>query len=294
MPINNISLNSLKILNAVIEYYSVTEAAKELEISSSNISYALKKLRQQTGQPLFTRTRHGLIPDSYALALQKQYLNISALSEQRREFIITTYSPIELLLGIYLQTHSESIPFLKFCSLADSQEERLTNIRNRTVDVDIGERLPDDNAVVSFPCMTSEMCVVVSQHHSTLRDTFTLEDWHAQSHILWQKGEVASPLRDDSLLNNPLPGKRKLACESSNLLAMAHLCAHSDNIMMIPEIFVSELQKLYPLKAFPLPWKDTPKFECFIHLHHGISKNPNTLNLRKLLNAVLHPATQQV
>lgn len=284
---NNINLSSLKILNAVIEHKTAVEAAKILNISCSSISYTLKKLRQQTGQPLFKRTRYALVPDNYALELQKKYLEISALSEHRKEFIITTYSPIELLLGLYIQESTEDKLFLQFASMSDSAEQRLKNMRNRAVDIDIGDRLPEDNAIVCYPYLQSDMCVMVSENHSKIKSSFTADDWYRNHHITWLRGnDDISNIINDINLNRNIFEKRKIACESTSLLAMAHLCAYSDNIMMIPEIFTGALQKTFPVKTYKLPWDISLKFNCYIHYHREISKNPNTMILLKMFDGV--------
>jgi DNA-binding transcriptional LysR family regulator len=284
---NNISLNSLKILNAVIEHRSAVDAAKALNVSCASISYTLKKIRQQTGYSLFKRTRYALIPDEHALELQKKYWEISALSTHRREFIITTYSPIELLLGLVLQETEKDDLLLRFSSMPDSAEQRLINLRNREVDIDIGSRLPEDNAIACYSYLQSEMCVMVSENHTTIKETLTEEDWYENLHITWSRGSNDFyDIINTSNLSKDIISKRKTACESTSLLAMAHLCAHSDHIMMIPQVFAAALQTVYPVKSYRLPWDISLYFSCCIHYHREISKNPNVASLLKIFDGV--------
>jgi DNA-binding transcriptional LysR family regulator len=60
--IRNIDLNLFVVLEALIREQSVTRAADRLGLSQPAVSAALKRLRQQLGDPLLVRTRDGMLP----------------------------------------------------------------------------------------------------------------------------------------------------------------------------------------------------------------------------------------
>src|ERR1039458_10848405 len=60
--IRNIDLNLFVVLEALIREKSVTRAADRLGLSQPAVSAALKRLRQQLGDPLLVRTRDGMLP----------------------------------------------------------------------------------------------------------------------------------------------------------------------------------------------------------------------------------------
>src|SRR5690349_21998338 len=64
-----IDLNLLVVLEALIETRSVTAAADRVGLTQSATSHALARLRSALGDPLFVRSRAGLVPTERTLAL---------------------------------------------------------------------------------------------------------------------------------------------------------------------------------------------------------------------------------
>lgn len=70
--IEQIDLNLLHVLHAVLLERSATRAAKRLHVTQSAVSNALARLRQALGDPLVVRNARGLSPTPRALALQPE------------------------------------------------------------------------------------------------------------------------------------------------------------------------------------------------------------------------------
>jgi len=70
--IEQIDLNLLHVLHAVLLEKSATRAAKRLHVTQSAVSNALARLRQALGDPLVVRNARGLSPTPRALALQPE------------------------------------------------------------------------------------------------------------------------------------------------------------------------------------------------------------------------------
>jgi predicted RNA-binding protein with PUA domain len=49
--------------------------------------------------------------------------------------------------------------------------------------------------------------------------------------------------------------------------------------MVIPEIFVAPLKKLFALKSLTPPAELRMKFECYIHYHRALNSELNQLDL---------------
>jgi DNA-binding transcriptional LysR family regulator len=64
-------LNLLITLEVLLEYRSVTEAARRLNLTQSAISKALGRLRRQFDDPLFHRASKGLVPTPFAERLRE-------------------------------------------------------------------------------------------------------------------------------------------------------------------------------------------------------------------------------
>lgn len=72
MNIEQIDLNLLHVLHAVLLEKSATRAAKRLYVTQSAVSNALARLRRALGDPLVVRNARGLSPTPRALALQPE------------------------------------------------------------------------------------------------------------------------------------------------------------------------------------------------------------------------------
>ena len=67
--INNVDLNLLKSLGALLVEKHVGRAAERMNITQSAMSHTLSRLRDAFDDPLFIRTSKGLEPTSRALEL---------------------------------------------------------------------------------------------------------------------------------------------------------------------------------------------------------------------------------
>ena len=88
MPIMNVidlrrvDLNLLVVFQALMQEGSVTRAAVKLSLSQSAVSAALARLRQQFADPLFERSRAGMVPTARALAISARVApTLSAIAE---------------------------------------------------------------------------------------------------------------------------------------------------------------------------------------------------------------------
>jgi DNA-binding transcriptional LysR family regulator len=69
VSIQNLDLNLLVVLDAVLTERSVARAARRLHVTPSAVSNALARLREALGDPLFARSGRGIIPTPRALEL---------------------------------------------------------------------------------------------------------------------------------------------------------------------------------------------------------------------------------
>ncbi|MGL4726823.1 MAG: LysR family transcriptional regulator [Scandinavium sp.] len=280
---NDISIRQLKIINTLIKCQSAVKAAQELKISPSAISYSLNQLKKQMGQELFVRTRSGLKPNEHALALQKKFEEISQLSSIKNEFVIATYSLIEMLLAEHIHLGSDAL--MHFTTMATCPEERLRKLKHREVDIDIGGKLPDDRAIVSRRFVRSETCILTAADHPRIQQNFTLEDWLENEHLSWQRGVGSLRGMVDKVDVHLMTG-RKIAWTSPNLLALAWHCSASEYVMIMPKMFIPFLQARFPLKAHTPPPALEMTFECYLHYHRAMEENINALNLDKISTAL--------
>jgi molybdenum-dependent DNA-binding transcriptional regulator ModE len=68
-----IDLNLIRAFVAIYETGGISAAADRLHVSQPSVSYTLKRLRDLLGEPLFTRTREGMVPTFFATQLYEKF-----------------------------------------------------------------------------------------------------------------------------------------------------------------------------------------------------------------------------
>lgn len=280
---------ALIVIDAIIEHKTATAAAEILNVSPGAVYYVLRKLQRETGKEFFTRTKTGLVPNDHALALYQKRKESSRVSAERDKFIITTFSPVELYIGLQLPELSDNALSLHFEGMPLTTERRLSDLKNHFVDIDIGHQLPDDRGVISHPCIHSDLCILASKDHGTIAHEFTEEDWHNNAHLLWLRGNegIADMIANRNYYRSIFE-TRKIAAESANLMAMTYMCANSEHIMLVPEVFVPSLKKMFPVKNFPLPWDIQLNFISYIHIHRSNAGNVKVIKLLNFLRDIFN------
>ncbi|MGR7254652.1 LysR family transcriptional regulator [Klebsiella aerogenes] len=278
---------AFRVIDALIEHKTVNATAEILNVSPGAVYYTLRKLREDTGKPLFIRTRHGMVPDKYAMELHEKNKALMSLTGERQTFIINTYAPVEFFIGLKLAELQDNSLLLHFRRMPLTSEERTQQLNRNFVDVDIGRPLPEKQSIKRYSCISSEMCVLVSATHSTIQQQFTPEDWYTSEHLIWLRGNegIADTVACHEQYREIFEA-RNVAAESANLLAMAHACSRSDYFMLIPKIFVPALKAMFPVRVFPLPWDMSVKFNCYIHVHRGNAEKPKMKELLNILNEI--------
>lgn len=74
---NDVDLNLLPALDALLTESSVTGAARRLGLSASAMSRALARLRSMTGDPLLVRAGSGLVPTPRAITMRDQVRDVA-------------------------------------------------------------------------------------------------------------------------------------------------------------------------------------------------------------------------
>lgn len=284
MKHEKIELKSLKILNAVLETKSVTAAAEMLAMSPSSITYAINKLRDITTNPIFTRSKGGVVPTTLALDLNSRYVKAMSLinegldvgatneaSDFSKEITISTCSFMEFWLSTSLLENGalkEEGISLKFTPHPLTDEERTSKLRNREVDIDIGTELLRDSSVTVYRLFSSNSMAMVSKSHPKIKTHMTQDDWHAFEHIRWTREDYGmTSMLGDAVTLNEVRDHRNVLVSSASSLNIVMLCAHSNNIMMIPRLFAGFLKDVLPVNIVDIPFDVEIQTEYYLHFH---------------------------
>jgi DNA-binding transcriptional LysR family regulator len=279
------NLKQLKIIDALIECGNATRAAAKLNVSAATISYTLGQLRKKHDEALFTRNCGKFIPSAIALELQAQYQELTLLNGEKKELIISTDAIIEFVLGQNMPLHADDTDSgsMRFINLESSAEQRLSKLRSRIVDIDIGGKLPTDSSIISAKFIESELCIMVNKDHPFIKDEVTREQWFECGHTRWLRDDgTVTSMVEDLDFSDALFADRVICYESVNLLLLAYVCSRSEYLMLIPKAFVAPLSQFYNIKAVKPPEGIPMKFECFYHYHHSMHEKVKSLSLSQM------------
>src|SRR4051812_6299771 len=76
--IRGLDVGMLRTFDALMQEQNVSRAAGRLFLSQPAVSASLNRLREAFGDPLFTRTSHGVVPTARAIALGPQVERVLA------------------------------------------------------------------------------------------------------------------------------------------------------------------------------------------------------------------------
>lgn len=244
---NDIDLNLLVFLDALLESRSVTKAARQVGVSQPAMSNALGRLRRLLGDPLLVRTSQGMQPTERARALRRPIRSAlsqveTAIAPQR------TFDPAstERLFTLLITDYAASVLIPRVIGALEKEAPGITlNILNAQADaVEQVERGQADfmvNRLEHLPSNFHEMelwtdhlaCLIRQDHPALDEDgTLSLEAYLEQSHILITRTGVGLGLMDETLAEQGM--NRRISVLTRQYQLPRELVANSDLVATLP------------------------------------------------------------
>ena len=247
--IDKLDLNLLRVFEAVFEAQHLTRAADLLALSPSAVSHALRRLRNNMGDPLFIRQGHAMVPtpacQRLAPVLFEHMSRLHQLLLQwakfdagltRQTFRIGMPEGVEIvLLPALRQEFFRQAPHASLASTGFDRASLGRLLSAGKLDAAVDVALPIGEPVCHQPLLRDDFCVVARRGHP-LRRSPTLKQYLAAGHVSVSGRAMGTVLEDASLLSHGLQRQVLLRCQSytsaleivadSDLLltAPAHLC----------------------------------------------------------------------
>lgn len=272
--LQHLDLKSLTGLLYLLEERNVGRAAERLFLSQSAMSRLLNRLRDAFDDPLFIRTSKGMVPTSKALALEaplKQMLEQMAGLWAESEFqpqssyrtfrIQTTHYQAQAYMPAIAERFYKEAPFASLEASTLTETSLLTQA-DHSLDVALCSdyiQLPNS---FERTLLGKEKfrCVMSANHALANRDTLTLDDYLAYSHVLVNLGG-SNPVISDALLGERAR-ERHFAFRTPYMLAAMETVGRTSLLMsnsgLLPERF---------MKQFGLVIKDLPMAFPYIHYY---------------------------
>jgi len=265
--VEDIDLNLLRVLDAVMDAGTVTGAAERLHLSVAATSRALGRLRRAMGDPILVRAGRGFAPTPFAersvgrvrrILHETDLLRRDTGGEPRtwsRTFVVRINDALAPALIPRLQRavqHEAPGVRLRF----EAQESKTAEaLRDGSLDLDVGIVAPSVPDVLSEMLFTDRFVAVVSAESPLGRAAHvSIDDFCAVPHVSASRRGLARGPVDDLL--EASGRRREVTVVVPSYLVGALTVVGSDLACMLPWVLASHLRDNgMPLRILDLPLK---------------------------------------
>lgn len=264
-------LNLFRVLVAVAETGSATEAAERLNLSQSAVSHALRRLRAALDDPLFVKHGRQLVMTPHTRDILPTVRN--ALSElattARRERV---FDPAEsamtfrcglrdalefLIMPTLLQRARAGGWGVRFQSRRVQGEDIEALILSGALDVAMSLEYPVSELLASREVVKEQLAVMVGpQHLAFNQGEISLSDYAKSEHVLVTLTDRERSTVDQEVLG--LTGEpRRIALHCEHYHAAAQVVAQTDLLLTMPRTYAERLAHLTGNRLVSLPFTST-------------------------------------
>ncbi|WP_343743040.1 LysR family transcriptional regulator [Herbaspirillum huttiense] len=260
----NIDLNLVRTFVAVYETRSVSAAAKRLNITQPSVSYSLQRLRDLLQDPLFTRTRNGMLPTFNATQLFATFKGaidniqdaISAArqfdpSSSTRRFRIALSDLGESHFLPYLVRELESIAPSVGLEVIQIDSEKIGEwLSTSHIDAAVGNLEFVGAQILKRKLFTESYSCVVSTKHPTIGNSLSLEQYVAAKHV------VVSPFTGHHLVEDVMSEmgiKPIVALRVPHFTSLLAVVATTDLMLTLPSRIAKSFARDGSMRSLPPP-----------------------------------------
>lgn len=279
MDTKKFDYNLIRYLVTIVETRSMANAAERLDVAPSAISYAVKKMRDHYQDHLFTRTLNGVMPTALAMNLYNKFkaidadiasaLNLTSAypNTQRCVYIrcdpLTEFWLTEKLLKERIIPNECSVEF-RYVGL--DGEQRVSKLRSKEIDIDIGLQLPGDNSLIARPLFNLDFTIICRNDHKTVGESITKEQFAREKFVSFGSPFNATLLRTDIAEAIALRETSPVIMSDSNLnLILATIL--DDLLLLCPSHSVRMMKKLIPIREVKCQFLNRGNVKCVAHIH---------------------------
>jgi DNA-binding transcriptional LysR family regulator len=299
LDIARADLNGLVIFEALLKHGSVTQAGIALGLSQPAMSAALRKLRDQFGDPLFVRTGHGMRPTPRALqvagpvgrvldTVRAEILQEAPFDPATATRTFTLITPdigevvfLPKILG-YAQRHA---PGVDFRSLAIPSPGAGDALQVGVADLAIGY-FPDlvRPGYYQQRLFRNSFICIVRADHPTIRSDLTLANFLAASHAV-VRPSGRTHVFDEFLQRRGIA--RRVRAEIAHFTSLLTVITTSDLIATVPLDIAQVFSRMARIRLVQPPLQP-PKFDLRQHWHARVHKDAANVWLRRTVRELVH------
>jgi DNA-binding transcriptional LysR family regulator len=243
---DNVDLNLLPALDALLAEGSVTGAARRLGLSPSAMSRTLSRLRAVTGDPLLVRAGSGLVPTPRAVEMREQVRELArdarrVLTPQTAELdlagleqtftIRSNDAFVELFAPALLAAVAEAAPRVRL-RFTPKPVKDARPLREGSVDLEIGVLSAFAPEVRTQAMYRDKFVGAARVGHSLLSEPVTPERYAQCKHVVASRRSTFTGPVDDAL--EALGFRREIAAVVAGFPAAMRIARQSDLVALVP------------------------------------------------------------
>lgn len=279
MFMTRMDLNLLQLLETIESHKSLTAAANELHLTQPAVSHALRRLREQLGDPLFVRQGNAMVPTPTTLAIigpirqalqqMKQTLDQASAfdaSTSRRRFAIGLLPVAESgLVGPLVRALGADAPSIQLDFVRIDHRVLEQDLAANRLEVAIDVSLPTPASVRRERVSADRFVVVAAKGHVAVKDgTIDRQAYLAAGHVLVSARRRGAGLVDLAIQKMGFRRDVRFRCQSHQ--AAAEIAVDSDLLLTIPASAAAAMSAK-PQLCFFAPPVELPRAELFAYWH---------------------------
>ncbi|MCC6196709.1 MAG: LysR family transcriptional regulator, partial [Burkholderiales bacterium] len=302
MNLHRIDLNLLRVLRTVYATRSASKAGRQLGMTQSAVSNALRRLRLRLDDPLFVRSTDGMLPtalvesiigpiadglDRIEAAVSKPRSFDPATSD--RLFRILMSDLAQLIFVPRLISHlSATAPDIRFETLEVAPDEGRRAMHEGSIDLVIGNWPAMGSGYYRQRLFSESFVVLMSQKNPLARRRLTKSDYLKARHMDYHPGGATyASLR--GMLQKVLAKEklgRHVTFTAGHALGLAAIAAQSELLLTLPARLASSLvagRSMLTIKPLPFPM---PALTITQQWHARAHHDPANAWLRRQVAAI--------
>lgn len=287
-------LNLLYIFEALWRDRSVTGASENLGLTQAAVSSALKRLRTEHGDKMFTLVGRRMEPTPYASAIAQQLLDALALirnasaeeasfdpQTSRRLFTVRTRDIGEVvnLPGLMQRLQTEA-PHVRVRTVFKPIDETLSGLANGRIDFALGFLPALETGIHRRQLFTQHYVCVMRKGHPLAMQELSRELFCQQQHLLVEYSGSGHQVLERALIE--AGARHQIKLRLPQYLSAPHFIISSDLLWCAPDILVQRLLPHFDLAVKPVPLP-LPEFDIGIYWHDRYHRDPGNKWLRNFI-----------
>lgn len=295
MDLLKFDLNLLRIFHRMMVDRKVSAAAEALGVTQPAVSNALRRMRDLTGDELFTRSSQGMQPTAfaaqiaepigYALATIDGTLSQPALfdpSKDRHMFHLglTDIGEVYLLPRLLAET-AKCAPGVRFTTVRGGSVGLREEMENGGIDLAVG-LLPQLQGNFFHRRLLRQQYVLSmrASHPLARKSRWTLADYVKQEHVVVISAGTGHGDIDTLMARKGIV--RNVRLTVPHFMAVGHILQTTDMVATLPGSFSRLLEQPFGLINLPHP-AGLPTVNIDAYWHRRLHRDPANLWLRNLL-----------